>query len=143
MNIEKWQEIKNKIKDSFKVEEEEKTHAEEAGGIDSEYLIFQGPLGRMKLEFISKPVVLDKKTKYSKRIGSLTTVEYVYGEEKVNKLHVYKWDEGQNDWLEIEAKNFNLLLTKDLFAPCTGCSLECIPESCLPLSEWVYSLQVE
>ena len=44
---------------------------------------------------------------------------------------------------EKKAKNFDLLLTKDLFAPCTGCSLECIPESCLPLSEWVYSLQVE
>ena len=42
---------------------------------------------------------------------------------------------------EKKAKNFNLLLTKDLFSPCTGCSLECIPENCLNLSEWVYNLQ--
>ena len=44
---------------------------------------------------------------------------------------------------EKKAKNFDLLLTKDLFAPCTGCSLECIPENCVPLSEWVYCLEVE
>ena len=44
---------------------------------------------------------------------------------------------------EKKAKNFKLLLTKDLFSPCTGCSLECIPENCLTLSEWVYNLQNE
>lgn len=44
---------------------------------------------------------------------------------------------------ENKAKNFNLLLVKDLFSPCTGCSLECIPENCLNLSEWVYKLQNE
>jgi predicted transcriptional regulator len=44
---------------------------------------------------------------------------------------------------EKKAKNFKLLLTKDLFSPCTGCSLECVPENCIPLSEWVYCLQVE
>ena len=44
---------------------------------------------------------------------------------------------------ENKAKNFNLLLIKDLFSPCTGCSLECIPENCLNLSEWVYKLQNE
>lgn len=44
---------------------------------------------------------------------------------------------------ENKAKNFNLLLIKDMFSPCTGCSLECIPENCLNLSEWVYKLQNE
>jgi len=108
MTAKKWQEIKNKVKDSFKVEEEKTMHTDEDGGTDTEYLIFLGPLGRIKLEFISKPVVSDKKTKYSKRIGSSTVVEYVYGEEKVTKLRVYRWEEAQNDWLEMEAKNINL-----------------------------------
>ena len=63
----------------------------------------------MKLEFISRPIVLDKKTKYAKRIGSQTAVEYIYSqEEKSHKLKIYKWDESQEDWLEMEAKNFNL-----------------------------------
>ncbi len=42
---------------------------------------------------------------------------------------------------EEKAKNFKLLLSKDNFSPCTGCSLECLPENCMPLSEWVHGLQ--
>ncbi len=108
MTLEKWQEIIGKIKDKFIVEKHEMIKSDEAGGEDIEAIVFPGPLGRMKLEFISKPIVLDKKTTYSKRIGSQTTVEYVYGQEKINKLRVYRWDEGQDDWLEMEAKNLNL-----------------------------------
>jgi len=44
---------------------------------------------------------------------------------------------------EEKAKNFDLLTAKNMFSPCTGCSLECIPENCMPLSEWVYGLQDE
>ena len=59
------------------------------------------------MEFISKPVVLDKKTTYSRRIGSETKVDYVYSdEEKSHTLIAYKWDEDLGDWTEIEAENF-------------------------------------
>jgi len=44
---------------------------------------------------------------------------------------------------EEKAKNFKLLLSTDVFSPCTGCSLECVPENCMPLSEWVHGLQNE
>ena len=44
---------------------------------------------------------------------------------------------------EEKAKNFKLLLSKEVFSPCTGCSLECVPENCMPLSEWVHGLQNE
>lgn len=109
MTKEKWREIIGNIKDNFKVEDEGKEHYEEGGGIDVEYIIFNGPLGRMKLEFISKPVVLDKKTKYSRRIGSETAVEYVYSpDEKSRRLKASKWDEGSDVWVEMEAKKFDL-----------------------------------
>lgn len=109
MQPEKWQEIVGKIKDNFKVEESGREHLRDEGGGEIEYIVFNGPLGRLKLEFISRPVILDKKTKYSKRIGSSTVVDYVYSqEEKIHKLKVYKWDEALNDWQEIEAKKFNL-----------------------------------
>lgn len=109
MTKEKWQEILGNIADNFEVEEREKTHLDEEGGIDIEHVIFKGPLGRMKLEFIVKPVVLDRKTKYSNRIGSQTVVEYVYSpDEKTYKLKAYKWDSAINDWVEMEAKNFEL-----------------------------------
>ncbi|MCZ7393302.1 MAG: MarR family transcriptional regulator [Candidatus Methanoperedens sp.] len=38
-------------------------------------------------------------------------------------------------------KNFKLLLIDDMFSPCTGCALECIPEQCIRLSEWVCRLE--
>lgn len=107
MTPEKWQNITGNIKDNFEVEDEGKTHLEDEGGVDIEFIVFQGPLGKMRLEFITKPVVLDKKTTYSRRIGSETKVDYVYSEtEKSHQLIAYKWDDGQDDWIEIEAGAF-------------------------------------
>src|SRR3989338_1734001 len=109
MSPEKWQQTVGNIKDNFKVEKKKKTNLDEAGGVDIEYIIFNGPLGRMKLEFITKPVIIDKKTKYSNRLGAETIVEYVYSpDEKSHKLKAYKWDEDVNDWLEMEAKKFDI-----------------------------------
>ncbi|MCZ7398495.1 MAG: MarR family transcriptional regulator [Candidatus Methanoperedens sp.] len=44
---------------------------------------------------------------------------------------------------EEKTRNFKLLLIGDMFSPCTGCALECAPEQCIPLSEWVYCLEKE
>lgn len=34
-------------------------------------------------------------------------------------------------------KNFKLLMVGEMFSPCTGCAIECVPEKCMDLSEWV------
>ncbi len=39
-----------------------------------------------------------------------------------------------------KVRDFKPLLVGDMFAPCTGCALECVPETCGPLSEWVICL---
>ncbi len=44
---------------------------------------------------------------------------------------------------EKPAKNFKLLMIGEIFSPCTGCALECVPEHCITLSEWVYRLEEE
>ena len=106
MNEEKWENLINNIKDKFKVEKHDTEHTDEMGGTDTEFIIFESPLGRVKLERITKPVVLDKKTSYSQRIGSETSVEYVYSEdEKTARLTAYKWE--NNEWVEINADNFS------------------------------------
>ncbi|MBU1255409.1 hypothetical protein KKE74_00485 [Patescibacteria group bacterium] len=108
MKPEKWENLIGDIKDKFEVEEHDKKHLDEQGGTDIESIIFKGPLGRMKLEFITKPVVLDKKTSYSQRIGSQVDIEYIYSEdEKTNRLMAYKWNEAQNEWIEIDADSFS------------------------------------
>ena len=107
MMPEKWKDIVGNIKDNFSVEDEGGTHIDEEGGINIEFIVFKGPLGRMRLEFITKPVVVDKKTTYSRRIGSETAVEYVYSEDEMAyKLIAYKWDDNRNEWVEIEAGAF-------------------------------------
>jgi hypothetical protein len=104
MTPEKWQQIIGEIKDKFKVEEHKKEHIDEEGGVDIEYIIFEGPVGRMKLEFVTKPLIIDKKTNYSLRIGSEANVEYVYSDtEKTHQLYTFKWDEENNEWMEMDA----------------------------------------
>ncbi len=53
-----------------------------------------------------------------------------------SKTFLIKYIEEKED----KIKNFKLLMIEDLFSPCTGCSLECVPERCIHLSEWVYHL---
>jgi len=107
MSPEKWKETIGRVKDSFSIEDEGKEHLEDEGGVDIEYVVFSGPLGRIRLEHVTKPVVLDKKTKYSNRIGSETQVDYVYSESEKNYLlNVYKWDEATDEWIELDAKKF-------------------------------------
>ncbi len=107
MHPEKWKNVIGNIKDNFEVEEHDSHHLDEEGGKTIEYIIFTGPLGRMKLEYISRPIVLDKKTTYSRRIGSETKVEYVYSEdEKSHRMVAYKWNEDRDDWAEMDARAF-------------------------------------
>ena len=40
-------------------------------------------------------------------------------------------------------KDYKLLMIGELFSPCTGCELECIPEQCPQLLEWIYCLEKE
>ena len=54
MTRERWEQILGNIKDNFEIEEHEKEYIKDEGGIDIEYVIFQGPLGRMRLEFVEK-----------------------------------------------------------------------------------------
>ena len=38
------------------------------------------------------------------------------------------------------SRDYRVLLADDMFEPCAGCTLECIPEHCMPLSEWIFCL---
>lgn len=105
---EKWQQILGNALDNFEILEHESEHFDEMGGIDVEYIVFNSPLGKVRLEYEERPVVLDKKTAYSHRAGSETAVEYVYSKtEKTGRLNTYKWNDDLGDWEEIEAANFS------------------------------------
>jgi len=109
MNDEKWQDIIGRVKDDFEVIEHETKELEEGPG-SVELIVFDGPIGKMKLTRTSRPLILDKKAIGSRRIGSQTTVEYVYSDtEKTHTFKAYKWEDDQGDWVEMEAgKSFSL-----------------------------------
>lgn len=103
MHPDKWPEIKEKIKSSFVVAAE-RLEKDEERSEQTEILEFQGPLGKMKVEWISRPKVLNTKTHYSNRIGSNVQVDYIYSpDELTHTLKVYQWDEARGDWQKVES----------------------------------------
>ncbi len=107
MTPEKWINTVNDIKDKFPTRNEGELLIEEEGGIEVKFIEFDGPIGKMRLEFIAKPVIIDRKTNFSKRIGSETQVTYVYStEEKSYKMIAYKWNNYEDDWIEMETGMF-------------------------------------
>lgn len=103
MTLEKWEEIKWMIKDKFTLEEEGREELEDIPNGTVEYITFDGPLGRMRLEFITRPVLLEQKTLGSRRIGSETAVQNVYSEDEfIHTFKAYRWDAGAEEWVELE-----------------------------------------
>lgn len=108
MTREKWEEITAMVNAKFKVLKHESRQEDREGGAEIEEIVFEGPLGTMKLEYILRPIVLDKKVIYSNRIGSDTKVEHIYSpDEKSASMKAFKWDDNQESWLEISAESFS------------------------------------
>lgn len=104
MTQEKWTELLDKIKSGFTIEEEGKEDLEVG---HKEFVIFNGSIGRVKLERIVRPKLLDTKTLYSNRPGGKVAVDYVYSDtEEVASLKAYRWSDIEARWSEIKADNF-------------------------------------
>src|SRR3989344_3244067 len=113
MDTDRWEQIKENIRDKFKVTEEgteDLTVPTSEGDVKSgqlEFLVAATPLGKIKLAFESRPVVLDKKFIYSHRAGQAGRTEYQFSDtEFSHKIKAYKWDEDNEEWKEIDAAAF-------------------------------------
>ena len=113
MSPDKWEQIKESIKRQFTVEEagREDLLAQTGEGTvkigDAEFVVFSGPLGRVKLQFGQKAKLEDKTYHYSHRSGQAARVEYKFSDsESVNTFKVFKWNDGEDDWGEIDAGSF-------------------------------------
>ena len=102
MTLEKWENTIGKIKDTFPVIEEKEMENLEDGIERRHFIVFQGPLGKTKLECTVRPKVIGQKVIASKRIGSSSVVEYLYSpDEKVYYVRVYQWDAAGQAWVEM------------------------------------------
>lgn len=100
MNNNKWEELINMVENKFGILEHGTEKTEDGMG-DIAFIVFNGPQGRVKLELMTRPVIIDKKTTYSKRAGTAaSSVEYIYSDtEKTQKLHAFLWS--AEGWREI------------------------------------------
>ncbi|MCX6799680.1 MAG: hypothetical protein NT091_00850 [Candidatus Falkowbacteria bacterium] len=106
MTNEKWKDTLAKIKEKFEIIEEGKEKFEDEGGILIEYITFNCQAGKIRLELVTKPVVLDKKVMYSNRIGSMAKIDYTYSDTEVqSNMNAYKWS-GDN-WVELKENIFD------------------------------------
>ena len=104
----------------------------------------------LKLIKSKKKGILQNELWKTAKIDSSKCSRIVAKLEKEGKISREHADKGSKTFLiryisekKEKTKNFKLLLIGDMFSPCTGCSLECVPERCIPLSEWVYCLAEE
>lgn len=114
MTPERWETIKQTVKKQFSVEDEgrEDLLVETADGPvkqgEAEFVVFESPLGKTKLEFQKKPKVEDKKFFYSHRAGTAARVEYKFSEDEVvYTLKAYKWDENGDEWRLVDASKIS------------------------------------
>lgn len=112
MTLERWETIKETVKKQFGAAEEgrEDLLVETGEGMvkqgEAEFVIFQSPLGRTKLELQKKPRLEEKKYHYSHRQGDAARVEYKFSEdETVLQMKAYK-ENDDGDWEEIDAETF-------------------------------------
>lgn len=104
MTLERWQDLETTIRDRFEVESRGNEPLEEGPGT-YEFIVFTSPAGKIRLEFVTKPVVTGKHTSGGRKMGVATNVSYDYSETEFNHvLHAYRWVDG--DWQEMDAKAF-------------------------------------
>ena len=105
MNKERWSQTLDKIMSQFEVHD----HTKEASPDEIskvETIIFSSPLGKIKLIYTSRPVIVEKKIIGAYRRGkSKAQVENVYSEtETTGQLEA--WREQNGEWEQIDAKSF-------------------------------------
>ena len=111
MTEERWETIIGHIKDNFElVDLRTEEFSEEMGPGSVEIVEFKGPLGLMKLERTTQPLILDKKVLGSRRIGSDSTIEYKYSDtEKTHRFTAFKRNEDDNGWLEMKMERGEMM----------------------------------
>jgi hypothetical protein len=102
MRQSKWENLVDQIERMFGfVEHTNEDHPDRHLAVET--VVFDGASGRMKLERAVRPLILDKKSTFTKRIGSEVGVEYVYSEDEfVDTVKLYRWDRLAREWRQID-----------------------------------------
>jgi hypothetical protein len=98
----KWDKLVDQIEKLFGLIEHTNEEFPERR-LEVETVVFDGASGRMKLERSVTPLVIDRVSRYSKRIGGEVDVEYVYSDDEfVDTVKLYRWVRLAGEWEEMD-----------------------------------------
>jgi len=98
----KWEELLDQIERLFGFIEHTTEEIEDRH-MSVETVVFDGAMGRMRLERTVRPVILEKRTSFTKRVGSEVAVEYVYSQDEfVDTVKLYRWDKLAGEWRQVD-----------------------------------------
>ena len=112
MKAELWGEILDRLEDQYgklEVEKLSDTREDDTGQklvSDIQRVEFDTAQGRMRVELVTAPMILDKKTHYTHTAGARANIEYVLSDtEKTQRIKAYRYDEDTDDWIEINTSS--------------------------------------
>lgn len=114
MTDEKWLDLLENLSQKYKLEKEnEEIITKDDLGNEMinqiERVIFESPVGKIKLERTTRPMILDKKVHYSHTAGTKGLVEYILSpDEKTHKLQAYRKVDGDWDEIKTSSEGFSI-----------------------------------
>lgn len=100
MTDEKWQDTIGQIKDLFTVEEEGSDAFDDGSGT-KDWIVFEGPAGRVKLERVSRKVLLGERSLGARRSGANQSVVKEFSDEVIQSVIAFRWN--GEDWAPVNA----------------------------------------
>ena len=105
MNDSRWADLVENIESKFEVLENTKYDVDDAPSAFAEAIVFVSPVGKMKLERVTKPRVVGEQTYGGSKYGAASGVEKLYSEDEVvNVLKAYK--EVNGEWEPVDEHMF-------------------------------------
>jgi hypothetical protein len=108
MHDDKWRDTLDRIAERFDVLEQGSEPLPEYPNGKREFITFTSPLGKVRLERITKPRTIGERAVTSRRIGGATKVEQLYDlHDFVHFIQAQRWDERGGRWIPIDASTFS------------------------------------
>lgn len=104
MTDDKWHDALDRIQERFTIYEHGEEALPEYPNGKREFIVFQSPIGKVRLERITKPRTVGERAVTSRRIGGTTKVESMYDlHDLVHFVNAARWDETAGAWREVDA----------------------------------------
>jgi hypothetical protein len=101
MNDEKWLDVVEKIKERFEILDREKMDLDEGG--TEEAIIFESPLGKMKIVRTIRPFYVDKRNLGGRHVEIESLDGSSIDTDKMKQqIDVFKWDDLADDWAKAQ-----------------------------------------